>query len=335
MSNFIYPTHRLSRLRTKENLRKLTRETSLSIRDLIIPLFIIPGTNIQKPILSLPGQYQYSIDLLLEKIELLVHQGVLAVLLFGVPNATKKDPVGSASFSPDGLVQTALNAIKNKFPELILITDICVCSYTLSGHCGILSSDKKTLDNPKTIELLANMAVSHAEAGADIVAPSAMADGMVFAIRKKLDQADFYHTGILSYAVKYASSFYGPFREAANSSPKENKYLSDRKTYQMDSGNTREALKEAYADIQEGADMIMVKPALNYLDIIYQIKQSFDLPVAAYHVSGEYAMIKAAEEKGWLNGPEALYESLLSIKRAGADLIITYGFDDIKNMIIY
>ncbi len=324
-----FPVTRLKRLRVSSGLRDLVRENKLSIQDLIIPLFVIHGENLKKPIEAMPGQNQYSVDRLVGQAEYLYQSGIRAVLLFGLP--AQKDELGSESYSQHGIVQQAIRAIKNKTPDLIIMTDVCLCSYTLSGHCGVLqeTQNQARINNDVTCELLGKIAVSHAEAGADLVAPSAMTDGMIQAMRMALDQAEFLEIGLLSYAVKYASSFYGPFRQAADSAPQKG----DRKTYQMDPANAREALREAEEDLSEGADILMVKPGLAYLDIIYRLREKFDCPIAAYHVSGEYAMVKAAEEKGWVDGPRVLYESLLSIKRAGADMIITYAFEDIKNFL--
>lgn len=321
----VFPVTRLSRLRKTENLRALVRETDLKVQDLIIPIFVVHGRNIKNPIEAMPGQYQRSVDEAVLYAKLLEGSGVRAVLLFGLP--AQKDELGSESYSKQGIVQQAIREIKKSCPNLVIMTDICLCSYTLSGHCGVLKSSEQQawIHHDRTCELLSQIAVSHAEAGADVVAPSSMTDGMIQAIRAGLDRAGFVDVILMSYAVKYASSFYGPFRQAADSAPQ----MGDRKTYQMDPANVREALREAEEDMKEGADILMVKPGLPYLDIIYQLKQRFNIPIAAYQVSGEYAMVKAAAEKGWVDGPKVLYESLISLKRAGADLIITYALDDV------
>uniref|UniRef100_A0A7V4JQM2 Delta-aminolevulinic acid dehydratase n=1 Tax=Thermodesulfobacterium geofontis TaxID=1295609 RepID=A0A7V4JQM2_9BACT len=312
----LFPEYRPRRLRRTENIRSLIRETHLTINDLIYPLFICEGKNIKQEVKSMPEVYRFSIDKVLEEIKEATQLGIRAVLLFGIPD--KKDEVGTSAYIEKGIIQKAVRAIKDKFPELIVITDVCLCEYTSHGHCGIIKNGE--VDNDLTLEVLAKIAVSHAKAGADIVAPSDMMDGRVGRIREALDEAGFSHIAIMSYAVKYCSAFYGPFREAAESAPK----FGDRRSYQMDPANSREALREAYLDIEEGADIIMVKPAMPYLDIIKMIRNEFNYPVAAYQVSGEYAMIKAASKLGWLDEEKILWESLISIKRAGADLIITY-----------
>jgi porphobilinogen synthase len=294
----------------------MVRETTLSVRDLIYPLFVKHGRHIKTPIASMPGQYQFSIDALVEEALEAWELGVPAVILFGLPD--RKDAVGSRSYADDGIVQQGISAIKNRVPEMVVMTDVCLCEYTDHGHCGIIRDGK--VDNDATLEVLAKQAVSHAKAGADFVAPSDMMDGRVGAIRSALDSSHLQDTGILSYAVKYASGFYGPFREAADSAPQ----FGDRAAYQMDPANALEALKEAILDIEEGADIIMVKPALSYLDIIRRVREECLVPVAAYNVSGEYAMVKAAQERGWIEGTRVMVEILLSIKRAGADLILTY-----------
>lgn len=320
----MFPHSRPRRLRLHSNLRRMVQETRLSINDLIYPLFITPGKQVKKAIASLPGQYHWSVDRLEAEIHEVVRLGIPAVLLFGL--TTEKDPHGSSSYADKGCVQQAIRKIKAMAPNLMVITDLCLCSYTEHGHCGSLhqAGQITTVDNDATLKTLAKIAVSHAKAGADLVAPSGMIDGMIGAMRTALDHAGFEHTGIFSYSVKYASSFYGPFREAADCTPQ----AGDRKSYQMDPANAREALREAELDVAEGADMLMVKPALAYLDIIQSLKQNFDLPVAAYNVSGEYAMVKAAAEKGWINEQAVVMESLLAMKRAGADLIITYWAKD-------
>jgi porphobilinogen synthase len=280
-------------------------------------MFVVPGKGVRQEVAAMPGVARRSMDLLVEEAKSVWDAGVPAVLLFGLPQ--KKDDTGSEAASPRGAVQHAVRALKKALPELVVITDVCLCGYTSHGHCGLLSPGRE-VDNDATLEVLAQVAVSHAEAGTDMVAPSDMMDGRVGAIREALDEVGLEMTAILSYAVKYASSFYGPFRDAADSCPQ----FGDRRSYQMDPANAREAMREAFLDVEEGADMIMVKPAMPYLDILARLRPEFDLPLAAYQVSGEYAMIKAAAEKGWLNEDAVMLESLLSIKRAGADLILTY-----------
>lgn len=304
------------RLRRTKAIRDMVRETRLSPKDFIMPLYIKYGKNRKDPISSMPGQYQFSVDTVIREAVEVYSLGVPSVILFGIPE--NKDPVGSSSYDPDGVVQRGISAIKDKIPDMVVITDVCMCEYTDHGHCGIIKDGQ--VDNDPTLEILARQALSHARAGADFVAPSDMMDGRVAMIRETLDTDGFYETGILSYAVKYASGFYGPFREAADSAP----MFGDRSGHQMDPSNALEALKEAELDMEEGADMIMVKPALPYLDIIRRVREICLLPLAAYNVSGEYAMIKAAEKMGWIDGPRVMMESLVSIKRAGADLILTY-----------
>ncbi|MFH1124890.1 MAG: porphobilinogen synthase [Pseudomonadota bacterium] len=304
------------RLRQGPMIRAMVRETHLSVKDLIFPLFVKQGRGIKDPIPSMPGQFQFSVDSIVREAEEVWALGIPSVILFGLPEA--KDGVGSLSYADDGVVQRAVSAIKSKVPEMVVITDVCLCEYTDHGHCGIITNGR--VDNDATLEVLARQAVSHAEAGADFVAPSDMMDGRVAAIREALDGANFQDTGILSYAVKYASAFYGPFREAADCAPQ----FGDRAGYQMDPANALEALKEAALDMEEGADIIMVKPALPYLDIIRRVREQCLLPLAAYNVSGEYALVKAAAEKGWIDGPRVMMEMLISIKRAGADIILTY-----------
>ena len=294
----------------------MVRETALTPDDLILPLFVTYGKGVKKPITSMPGHYQLSVDNIRKEAKEIKALGIPAVILFGIPE--HKDETGSSAFDPKGPVQQAIKDIKDKVPGLLVITDVCMCEYTSHGHCGIIKDND--VDNDSTLELLSREALSHAEAGADMVAPSDMMDGRVGAIRDTLDENGFTDIPVMSYAAKYASAFYGPFREAAESTPQ----FGDRRTYQMDPGNTDEALKEVALDIEEGADIVMVKPALPYLDIITRIKTEFRLPVAAYNVSGEFSMIKAAAEKGWLDGDRAMMESLMSIKRAGADMILTY-----------
>ena len=310
------PLYRPRRLRLNENIRRMVRETKLSPDDFIYPLFVCHGKGVKKEISSMPGNYQQSIDNLVKDCDEVKNLGIPAVILFGIPE--HKDEVGSEGYSDEGIVQHAIKAIKNKLPDLTVITDVCLCEYTSHGHCGVLKGH--TVDNDATLELLAKEALSHAKAGADMVAPSDMMDGRVGAIREMLDGHGFYDTPIMAYAAKYASAFYGPFREAAESTPQ----FGDRRSYQMDPPNSREAMREVALDIEEGADIVMVKPALAYLDIIYQVKQQFNLPVAAYNVSGEYSIIKAAAKMGWIDGERAMMESLISIKRAGADMILTY-----------
>jgi porphobilinogen synthase len=311
-----FPEYRARRLRKNENLRRLIRETSLSVDDLVYPLFAVPGKNFKKPILSMPGQFQLSVDNIAKEAQKASDLDIPAILLFGIP--AKKDEMATGAFAKDGIVQQAVKRIKNEAPDILVITDVCLCEYTSHGHCGMLEKD--CIQNDTTLEVLAETALSHVRAGADMVAPSAMMDGQVAAIREVLDENAFEDTPIMAYAAKYASSFYGPFREAAESAPQ----FGDRKSYQMDPANADEAIREISLDVGEGADIIMVKPALAYLDIICRAKQEFDLPVAAYNVSGEYSMIKAAAQLGWLDEEKAMLESLTAIKRAGADIIITY-----------
>jgi porphobilinogen synthase len=311
-----FPEYRARRLRKNENFRRLIRETKLSVDDLVYPLFAAPGKNFKKPISSMPGQFQLSVDNLAKEAQKARDMGIPAVLLFGIP--AKKDEMATGAFAKDGIVQQAIKRIKNEAPDILVITDVCLCEYTSHGHCGMLEKD--CVQNDATLEVLAETAVSQARAGADMVAPSAMMDGQVAAIREALDENAFEDIPIMAYAAKYSSSFYGPFREAAESAPQ----FGDRKAYQMDPANADEAIREMSLDVGEGADIIMVKPALAYLDIICRAKQEFDLPLAAYNVSGEYSMIKAAAQMGWLDEEKAMIESLTAIKRAGADIIITY-----------
>jgi porphobilinogen synthase len=294
----------------------MVRETTVAVEDLIAPLFVVPGDGRKDPIPTLPGQFHFSVDTAVKEAEVLWELGVPGIILFGLPD--RKDGVGSRSYAEDGVVQRAIDAIKSQIPHMVVITDVCLCEYTDHGHCGVIVDGK--VANDETLEILARQSVSHAQAGADIVAPSDMMDGRVAAIRKALDDHGCQETIILAYAVKYASAFYGPFREAADSTPQ----FGDRAGYQMDPANAREAIREARLDVAEGADMIMVKPALPYLDIIQRVREETLLPLAAYNVSGEYAMVKAAHEKGWIDGPRVMMESLVSIKRAGADLVLTY-----------
>lgn len=304
------------RLRKTRAIRDMVRETHLSPQDFIAPLFVKHGKNLQDPIQSMPGQFQFSPDTLVTEAEALWSSGVPALILFGLPDA--KDATGSRSWAEDGIVQIAVKAIKERLPEMVVMTDVCLCEYTDHGHCGVILNG--VVENDPTLELLARQAVSHCRAGADFVAPSDMMDGRIGHIRRALDENGYTDRGILSYAVKYASAFYGPFRDAADSAPQ----FGDRTGYQMDPANALEAIKEAQLDMAEGADMIMVKPALPYLDIISRVRDISLLPLAAYNVSGEYAMVKAAASKGWLDGERAMMEMLLAIKRAGADLILTY-----------
>lgn len=322
----LFPSYRPRRLRGSKALRKLVRETAVSVDDLIMPLFVRPGKGVKNEIGSMKGNYQMSVDVLVEEALELEGMGVSGVILFGIPDS--KDPQATGAYAEDGIVQQAVRAIKEKVGDILVITDVCLCEYTDHGHCGHIVKDKRTgqydVDNDATLELLKKTALSHAKAGADIVAPSDMMDGRVGAIREVLDKDGFTKLPIMSYAAKYASAFFGPFRDAAESPPK----FGDRRTYQMDPPNAREALREVAMDIDEGADIVMVKPALPYLDIIRIIKDEFAYPVAAYSVSGEFAMVKAAAEKGWLDEREIALEMLTSIKRAGADIIITYWAKD-------
>lgn len=315
-----FPVYRPRRMRKNETLRRMVRETRLSADDFIYPLFVCPGRRVRREISSMPGVAQLSADLAVKEAAEAHRLGIPAVLLFGIPR--KKDPRGTEGYAANGVVQQAVRAIKKEVPTLAVITDVCLCEYTDHGHCGLIVRGE--VDNDATLALLAKMALSHAEAGADMVAPSDMMDGRVKAIRGALDKRGFAHLPILAYAAKHASAFYGPFREAAESAPR----FGDRKSYQMDPANAREALREAALDVREGADILMVKPALPYLDIIRAVREKFDLPVAAYSVSGEYAMIKAACQKGWLEEERVVMEVLTAIKRAGADLIITYFAKD-------
>jgi porphobilinogen synthase len=304
------------RLRRTSAIRDMVRETTLSTKDLIFPLFVKHGRGERDPIPSMPGHYRFSPDTIIKETEEIWAMGIPAVILFGLPE--KKDPVGSSAYDDGEVVQRSVSAIKDRIPGMTVITDVCLCEYTDHGHCGVIKDGG--VDNDATVELLARQALSHAKAGADFVAPSDMMDGRVAAIRKALDKDRFHDTGILSYAVKYASAFFGPFREAAGSAPQ----FGDRLGYQMDPANANEAIKEAILDMEEGADMIMVKPALPYLDIVRRVREECLLPLVAYNVSGEYSMIKAADRNGWIDGEKAMMEALTCIKRAGADLIITY-----------
>lgn len=312
----LFPDYRGRRMRQSKAFRRMVRETKLSIDDLILPLFTVSGKGVKNPIPSMPGQFQMSIDNLVKECQTAYDMGIPAVILFGLPD--KKDALGTRAYAKDGIVQRAIKSVKDKLPELSVITDVCLCQYTDHGHCGII--DGHTVDNDASLDLLARTALSHAQSGADMVAPSDMMDGRVAEIRNALDEKDFSNVPIMSYAAKYCSSYYGPFREAADSAPQ----FGDRRTYQMDPANAQEAVREVTMDVEEGADIIMVKPALAYLDIICRVRDEVDLPVAAYNVSGEYAMIKAAEKMGWLDGTRVMMETLTAIKRAGADLILTY-----------
>jgi len=304
----------------------MVRETFINVDDLIYPVFVKHGKGERQPIPSMVGQYRLSVDELVKEAAEVWSLGIPALILFGLPK--KKDELGSEAYAGDGIVQQAVAAIKEKVPELILVTDVCLCEYTDHGHCGIIEDGH--VDNDATLEILSRIALSHAKAGADFVAPSDMMDGRVKAIRGTLEKNGFKDTGILAYAVKYASSFYGPFREATDCAPQ----FGDRAGYQMDPANAREALKEAFTDVEEGADIIMIKPALPYLDIIHQVRASINLPIAAYNVSGEYAMVKAADQNGWIAGEKVMMEMLLSIKRAGADLILTYFAKEVAKLLI-
>jgi len=314
-----FPENRPRRLRRTETVRRMVRETSLSVDNLMYPLFICPGKGVRKEISSLPGQYHLSVDQLAREAESIAKLGIPSVMLFGLPE--KKDSVGSEAWHPEGIVQRAIRAIKKAAPELVVAADCCLCEYTSHGHCGVLLDPKAgEVDNDSTLENLARAALAQASAGADIVAPSGMMDGTIGFLREALDEAEHDQVILLSYAVKYASAYYGPFRVAADSAPA----FGDRRGYQMDPANVREAIREAALDIEEGADMIMVKPALPYLDVVAEIRREFDVPVAAYNVSGEYLMLKAAAEKGFLDYERAMVETLTSVRRAGADLIVTY-----------
>ena len=320
-----FPENRPRRLRVSSTMRKMVRETAVTLEDLIYPLFVVHGKGVKEPVSSMPGVFRYSVDCLLQEVREVTAMGIKAVILFGIP--AYKDEKGSSAYDPDEVVQRAVKELKGSFPTLLVITDVCLCEYTDHGHCGLV--DEGLILNDPTLELLAGTALSHARAGADIVAPSDMMDGRVQAIRGSLDGEGFQSVAVMSYTAKYASSFYGPFRDAAGSSPS----FGDRRTYQMDPPNAREALREVQQDESEGVDIIMVKPALAYLDIIHRVKEETLLPVAAYNVSGEYSMVKAAEEKGWLEGSQVMVEILTSIKRAGADLILTYFARDMARLL--
>jgi len=311
-----FPIYRPRRLRANENLRRLVRETTLSVDDLIYPMFVIHGNNTATEISAMPGCYQYSVDRLVTAAKELATLGIRGTILFGIP--ASKNPLGTEAYAEDGIIQQAVRAIKDAGPELLVITDVCLCEYTDHGHCGVIEDNE--VQNDPTLELLVKESLSHARAGADVIAPSDMMDGRVGAIRDALDENGYENIPILAYAAKYASAFYGPFREAAESAPQ----FCDRRSYQMDPANAEEALREVALDIQEGADILMVKPALAYLDVIHRVKTEFQVPVAAYNVSGEYAMIKAAAQNSWIDEERVALELLTSIKRAGADMILTY-----------
>lgn len=320
-----FPIHRPRRLRRTEALRALVRETELSVRSLVYPLFVCPGAKVKDEIRSMPGNFRWSADLLVEECKAVHGLGIPAVILFGIPE--KKDDVGSGAYDPDGIVQRAVRAVKKAVPELLVICDVCLDEYTSHGHCGLVKNG--VIDNDSTLELLAKTALTQTEAGADIVAPSDMMDGRVGRIRRELDARGFAQTPILAYAAKFASAFYGPFREAADSAPK----FGDRKSYQMDPANQREALREIAMDIEEGADIVMIKPALPYLDILALARRKFDVPLAAYQVSGEFSLIEAAARAGWIERDRMILESLVSIRRAGADVILTYFAKDAARLL--
>ena len=311
-----FPIYRPRRLRANENLRRLIRETTLSVNDLIYPMFVVHGHNTATEISAMPGCYQYSVDTLVTAAKELATLGIPGTILFGVP--AEKDPLGLEAYADDGIIQQAIRAIKDTVPDLLVMTDVCLCEYTDHGHCGVVEAGE--VQNDPTLELLVKESLSHARAGADVIAPSDMMDGRVGAIRTALDENGYQNIPIMAYSAKYASAFYGPFREAAESTPQ----FGDRRAYQMDSANAEEALREVSLDIEEGADILMVKPALAYLDVIQRVKVEFQVPVAAYNVSGEYAMIKAAAQNGWIDEERVALEVLTSIKRAGADIILTY-----------
>ncbi len=320
-----FPVYRPRRFRRTENLRRMVRETRVSIDQLVYPLFVMPGSGLKNPVPSMPGVFQFSVDRLMDEVREVSRLKIPGVILFGIPS--EKDERGSEAYADDAAVQQAVRAIKDAFPDLVVMTDVCLCEYTSHGHCGLL--DGTEVHNDSTLEVLAEVALSHARAGADLVAPSDMMDGRVAAIRDALDENGFDQTGVVAYSAKYCSAFYGPFREAVDSAPQ----FGDRRSYQMDVCNAREALREVELDIEEGADMVMVKPALSYLDIIRKVKDEYDRPVAAYNVSGEYAMVKAAGAKGWIDEERVMMEILVSIVRAGADLIITYFAKDAARLL--
>jgi porphobilinogen synthase len=319
-----FPTQRLRRLRRTDTWRRAVRETALSVDDLVYPLFVVNGEGVRNPVASMPGVEQLSMDELVKEAEAVHDLGIPAIILFGVPDDNEKDAVGSVGYDPEGLTARAIAALKRAVPDLLVWADVCLCEYTDHGHCGVLNGDGE-VRNDETLTLLARAAAVYADAGADAIAPSDMMDGRVGAIREALDDAGHGHVPIVSYAAKYASAYYGPFRDAAHSAPS----FGDRRGYQMDPAQANEALREVELDVLEGADIVMVKPAGPYLDIIHQVKQTFAMPTAAYQVSGEFALIKAAAEKGWVDGDRVAMESLLGIKRAGADLILTYFAKDV------
>ncbi|NOX24921.1 MAG: porphobilinogen synthase [Deltaproteobacteria bacterium] len=321
----IFPDYRPRRLRQNENFRAMVRETRLSPSQFILPLFVQTGKGVKDEVSSMPGVFRLSVDKLAEEARDCLAAGVRSVILFGLP--ASKDATGTGAYIKDGIVQRAVRELKNAVPELMVVTDVCLCEYTDHGHCGLIVDGD--VDNDASLELLAKTALSHAEAGADMVAPSDMMDGRVAEIRAVLDENNFTNLPIMSYAVKYASAFYGPFREAADGAPQ----FGDRRSYQMDPANVREAFREAAMDIEEGADIIMVKPALSYLDVISKMRDEFDHPIAAYQVSGEYALVKAAAANGWVDGDKVMMESLLSIHRAGADIILTYAAKDMARLL--
>jgi porphobilinogen synthase len=326
-----FPTERPRRLRKTAVLRKMVRETRLSVDRLIEPFFVVPGANVMKPVASMPGVHQLSVDLLVEEVRVSAGYGIPAVILFGIP--PEKDPTGTGAWDESGVVPQAVRALKRALPDLCVVTDVCLCEYTDHGHCGAVETRRdgtQDVANDATLELLAKEALAHAKAGADVVAPSDMMDGRVGKIRRALDDGGFSDVAILSYAAKYASAFYGPFREAAESAPA----FGDRRTYQMDPANAREALREVALDVAEGADVVMIKPALPYLDVIRAVRERFDVPVAAYNVSGEYAMVKAAAGNGWIDGTRAAVEIVTSIVRAGADLVLTYHAREIAKAVL-
>jgi porphobilinogen synthase len=320
-----HPVFRPRRLREKPLLRTLVRETRLDVEDLIYPMFAIHGRGVREPVASMPGQARLTVDELVKDVKDIASMGIPGIILFGLPE--DKDPRGSEAYAEDGIVQQAVRAVKDTVPDLLVLTDVCLCQYTSHGHCGVIENG--SVKNDPSLELLARVAVSHAEAGADMVAPSDMMDGRVAAIREALDDASYQEVPILAYSAKYASAFYGPFREAADSTPQ----FGDRRSYQMDPANAQEAMREIALDIDEGADLVMVKPALPYLDIVSRAKAEFGLPVAAYSVSGEYAMIKAAGQLGWLDEERAMLEALTAIRRAGADIVITYFAKDVARVL--
>jgi porphobilinogen synthase len=320
-----FPIHRPRRLRSNDTLRRMVRETRLSVDDLIYPMFICPGDGVREPIGAMPGVNQLSVDQGVEECREVAGLGIPAVILFGIPES--KDAAGTGAYADDGIVQQAIRAIKQNVPDLMVITDVCLCEYTDHGHCGVIKDDD--VQNDPTLQLLVKTSLSHVHAGADMVAPSDMMDGRIGAIRTALDEGNLTHIPIMAYSAKYASAYYGPFREAAGSTPQ----FGDRRSYQMDPPNTNEALREVEMDLEEGADIVMVKPALAYLDIIQRVKSTFEVPLAAYNVSGEYAMIKAAGQMGWIDEDRVMMESLVAIKRAGADLILTYFAKDAAKLI--